>query len=253
VGCWKWSDASVEEARRLADARALELGRMMAEGRPLNHYMYGEQPLREEAIRIVQPEMAVITRNLYGALVLNAARAMFIDVDFGEAKGPGFMGRLFGKSSYSSEEVALGRVLEWSSRHRDLGLRVYRTCAGLRCLVTNCPFDPASATALDLLREIGSDPLYVRLCQAQGCFRARLTPKPWRCGGYMPPGRFPRTNQQEQARFQEWLTDYERRSAGYGVCRFAEHLGPTDIHPELQWILKAHDEVACGSPGGTLA
>src|SRR6185437_11448436 len=82
VGCWKWSDVSVEEARRLADARALELGRILREGRPLDRYLYGEQPLREEVIRTIQPEVAVITRNRYGALVLNAARAMFIDVDF---------------------------------------------------------------------------------------------------------------------------------------------------------------------------
>ena len=34
----------------------------------------------------------------------------------------------------------------------------------------------AMREAADILRALNSDPLYIRLCQAQECFRARVTP-----------------------------------------------------------------------------
>ena len=54
------------------------------------------------------------------------------------------------------------------------GFRIYRTRAGFRLLVTSGTFDPSAAETLALLKEFGSDPLYIRLCKAQECFRARL-------------------------------------------------------------------------------
>src|SRR5256885_12198457 len=90
VACCEWSDLSVEDARRRADARAIELSAKFGDGVPLNRYLYGDRPLREEIVRTIKSaageETAIITRNVYGALVLNTRRAMFIDVDFGAAE-----------------------------------------------------------------------------------------------------------------------------------------------------------------------
>ena len=61
------------------------------------------------------------------------------------------------------------------------GVRVYKTCAGYRGLVTHATFDPTADATLDLMRQFRCDPQYVTLCKRQESFRARLTPKGWRC------------------------------------------------------------------------
>lgn len=258
VSCWRWSDLSLQDAQRNADVRAMELARLFETGRPLDRYGYGEQPLREEIVQILQADAAIVTRNLYGALVLNTSGAMFIDLDFapgGNApRAGGLLSRLLGKPAAAGpEKRALEHVREWGGRRSDLGLRVYRTNAGLRCMVTNRNFEPSGPETLELLRDIGSDPLYVRLCQAQACFRARLTPKPWRCGARNPPSRYPWTSAESESRFRRWQSDYERLSLGYCVCRFVEQAGRGEVHPEIQPILALHDQVACARPDRPLA
>ena len=59
------------------------------------------------------------------------------------------------------------------------------------------------------MKALGADPAFLHLCRIQGSFRARLTPKPWRCGQANPPGSFPR-EPEAQAAFAEWLAQYQR-------------------------------------------
>jgi hypothetical protein len=94
-----------------------------------------------------------------------------------------------------------------------------------------------------MLRAFESDPLYVRLCQAQACFRARLTPKPWRCGMNTPPSRYPWENYDAEFRYREWEQRYERASAQYSVCKLVKQLGPQEIHPDVAPILALHDRL----------
>lgn len=253
VTCWRWSDVSLEDARRRAREHLADLGRTMRGREDLGQYSYGEQPLREEVIRVItnggNQEIAVITRNAYGSLILNTAKAMFIDIDF-EREGiggslAGSIGRLFGKKSISQEEKALQNIEQWGQQHREWGMRVYRTAAGLRCLVTHGPFEPAEQSTLDLLEGLGCDPLYVRLCRSQQCFRARLTPKPWRCGIGRPPSRYPWDDPQDEIRYRRWEEHYQQTSARYATCRLILELGNRTVHPDIHVVLKTHDEFAC--------
>jgi hypothetical protein len=244
--CWGWSDESAEAAQREAYARAERVTARFVSGQPLNRYGYGDRPLREEQLEVFDDEagrtLAVITRNAYGALVLNAARAMFIDIDLPEAKPAGMFGGLLGDKKPSPEAEALARIQQWAARRPDNGLRVYRTAAGLRGLVTSYPFHPADGEAQQILTALGSDPLYATLCRAQESFRARLTPKPWRCGLPNPPGAFPRETPQAEARYQHWLHGYQATAAQYAVCRFIAHYGDTRLHPEIAPIVALHDK-----------
>lgn len=264
VSCWKWSDVSVADAQRQADARAIELAQIARAGARLDRYWYGDRPLREEIVQTLAggagDESAVITRNLYGALVLNAAGAMFIDIDFAgagtgqSAPQGGVLSRLFGKARPTDvEQSTLERVQAWVAPQLGLGLRVYRTHAGLRCLVTSQTVDPAAPETIELLKSAGSDPLYVRLCQAQACFRARLTPKPWRCGLPAPPVRYPWISRQHESLFRQWQSDYERLIPVYSVCRFLRHVGPAAVHRDIQPILALHDRFTCAQPERPLA
>ena len=143
--------------------------------------------------------IAVVTRNSYGSLVLNAERVMFVEIDFpevstGEATKH-FFARLLGRAKKTPEaereEKARASMEQFMAANQGWGLRLYRTFAGLRGIVTHDLFDPKSDFALDVLKRMDSDLLYIRLCKAQECFRARLTPKPWRCGHHANTVRYP--------------------------------------------------------------
>ena len=244
--CWGWSDESAGDAQREAAARAERVTARFLSGQRPDRYAYSDRPLREEQLEVFDDEggrtTAVITRNSYGALVLNAARAMFIDIDLPEAKPQGMLGKLFGSQTATPEAEALGRIEQWAARRPDNGVRVYRTAAGLRGLVTSYPFHPTDGEAQQILHTLGSDPLYITLCRAQESFRARLTPKPWRCGLPNPPGVYPRETPEAEARYQRWLRDYQSATAHYAVCRFIAHYGDPRVHPDLAPIVALHDQ-----------
>lgn len=263
---WGWSDLSEADARTNAERGAAELaGRVAGKGGwPDRHYEYAMagRPLREELVSEHRGDdgraLIAITRNSYGALVLNAAEAMFIDIDGPEQKpgrsGGGFLAGLFGKKpapAAPAEPRELQVVRSWAQAHQDWSLRVYKTKAGLRVLVTHAPMPPESDAVLGAMRELNADPLYVRLCRAQKCFRARLTPKPWRIDIQARPPRFPcdgRAN--EMAR---WKGDYDRRSEAFATCSLLAELGPRIIHPALAAVVQLHDAATKTASGLPLA
>jgi hypothetical protein len=90
---WRGSRSDPAEAQALAQqaVERIAVRIQRGEGFP-ERYAYGDRPLREEVVREIagtpeQPEIA-ITRNSYGAEVLNAARAFFIDVDTAPGDAP---------------------------------------------------------------------------------------------------------------------------------------------------------------------
>jgi hypothetical protein len=158
-----------------------------------------------------------------------------------------FFARLFGRAKKTPEtqreEQAKASVEQFVAARPQWGLRLYRTFAGLRGIVTHDLFDPKSDAALGVLRDMGSDPLYVRLCKAQECFRARLTPKPWRCGLRHNWIRYPIEDAITAERFAQWKAKYDACEGRYATCRFLGHLGSDKIHPEVGRIIELHDFV----------
>jgi hypothetical protein len=209
---WKGSDESLQDAQRQAQAALADRIARKERGEKLGQYPKDGAPLREEVLeQIFNPSgerIAVITRNAAGCLVLNTARVMFVDLDFAnqyptlraaaksfwEAVGGMFRRPNKAIKTQTPQDQLLEQVRNWHSQHPDWAMRVYRTRAGLRLLVAHDLFDPTTALVQQAMRELGADMRYMRLCQAQSCFRARLTPKPWRLkGGRMerPPCAFP--------------------------------------------------------------
>ncbi len=245
---WEWSDLSEADARQKAETRAADIGRRFLAQQTLGRYGYSDRPLREEVKESIKTpagrEVAVVTRNAYGVLVLNALQAMFIDIDFPDTAARRVAG-------YEAE--ARQRVAAWAAQRPDLGLRLYRTCAGLRGLIVNVPFAPTGAEAQGILRDLKSDPLYAKLCQAQDCFRARLTPKPWRCDVLPPPARFPWPNPRAETAYRQWEQAYDRTAMDYATCRLVQELGPRQVHPDIAPVLTLHDYLACAKADRELA
>ena len=139
-----------------------------------------------------------------------------------------------------AECLACEPVWEFARRHPELGVRVYRTAAGLRVIVTGVAASPGSDRARALLTELGSDPLYVELCATHDSYRARLTPKPFRVGARPLPVSWPFADDGARGRYEEWVSQYDGRSSGHAVCRLVSASGP-EPGPEEQRLVGLHD------------
>ena len=251
--CWRWSFQSIAEAQSLAAQAAQQLADRFRTGdMPQRHHgYYPNRPFREPVLREIKngagEVTAVITRNSYGCLVLNTAQVMFVDIDLPEPKpSGGLFKRLFGKPDTKPagdpQSNAIAKVETWTRNHPEWGWRIYRTRAGLRLLATQALVEPASAVADGVFEALGADPLYRQLCKTQKCFRARLTPKPWRCGVRSRPERWPWQDAKAEKRFQKWEAQYQSYAFNWATCELTREMGTRDVHPEVQMILKTHDE-----------
>ena len=223
---WGWSDTNLAEASGQASERLRRIRDWLARrGQTALQHRYGYsdgRPLREEVLREFRaPEgalRAAITRNGYGCLVLNTADMMFVDVDAPEAKGTGWLAGLLScrKPDHTRNPEAfmnplMTHVNNWVGRWPGWGWRVYRTAAGIRLLTTHAPFAPDHAMCQTAFEVFEADPLYRKLCATQRCFRARLTPKPWRCNMDKPRERWPWGNERMEAQFRKWEAKTPRR------------------------------------------
>lgn len=254
-----WSDESLDEARRVARETASRVAQKLASGGAKGHYLYGDRPLPEPIIRtFVDPAgatRAAVTRNAYGALVLNTRDLMFIDIDRDDAGPPSIsaasvvasgLRSLFGKAAPPPppppvQASEIPQSIAAVAQNHNLAARVYKTAAGYRVLVTNARYTAGDAHAQALLQEFGSDPLYVRLCSMQQSFRARLTPKPWRCDLGMPPVTFPFETPQAEAQHAEWVRKYTTATRMYATCRYLGFTG-SEMEPDFEELVLFHDQ-----------
>lgn len=264
---WGWSTRSVQEAAQVAADRLQQALARVRSGQELRQQYYPRLPLREETLAEVSgPDgqlIAVITRNRYGAEVLNTEAVLIADVDLpapsssGTAGGRGLMGRLFGRPAAPAEPEpdpegeALQRIGAFAGRHPEWGTHVYRTAAGLRVIVTGTGAAPDSERAGQLLGELDSDPIYLRLCVAHHTYRARLTPKPWRVGDRAMPHSWPLDPGYQTEAVARWLSRYTQRSAGYATCQRIGSYGAAPSAIEQQ-VLAVHDRVSRADEGHDL-
>lgn len=258
------SNESLADAKANAHKLAQQTAEVLRRGDFPGGYLYSDRPVREEIIEDFGSEAdpyAVITRNAYGSLVLNTARVLFADIDqeptTDGASNPlkpliGLVGSFFGIPGVAGEifgddepEDIPAEVAEFVQNSPGLGLRLYRTAAGFRCLVTSREFDPLSAESEHLLTELGSDPLYIKLCQVQECFRARLTPKFWRCDLPAPPARFPWADASQEQSMRDWERTYSRGSEEYATCEFLDAFGSPEIDSQIAAMVDLHDRLTC--------
>jgi len=266
VTCSAWGWSLDDPARAQADglSRARKIFDRLINGPRPDKYEYADQPPREEIVSAARQgdrDVAIVTRNRYGALVLNAASVLFVDVDYPKIKPSGVWDALvllFSRSQRewrkaAARELTLESVRRWSQQNTGRAFRVYRTCAGLRLLFVDRLYEPKSEETARILRELDSDPLYCRLTLKQECFRARLTPKPWRCGSKDPPNQYPWTDQNAERRYRDWQRRYEKAADGYRVCDLVETCGKPAHNDEIDTILALHDELACAGADKELA
>lgn len=241
-------------------------------------------PIREEILD--RQDEAVLTRNLYGAKCLNTPNVLFADVDAEEWPSLGFyilvdailvilgvvlcsilvpkvwaigfvvaafgpfvtkpIHDAFHAQKGGAKQVSLDRIRKFVLKHPDWHLRVYETPAGWRALALHQTFSPSEQAVADFFHAIQADPIYVRMCKNQNCFRARVSPKPWRIGIKSrlksSPGGWPMPPERLRDR-ERWVHEYEARAPEFASCRFVEEIGSPTVSPEAERIRLLHDSL----------
>ncbi len=125
-------------------------------------------------------------------------------------------------------------------------LRLYRTPRGFRVLVMHRTFDPAEAEVAECFNALNADPLYAQMCLRQHCFRARVSPKPWRIGmktHIRPRGTWPIDPVALPVR-TKWIEQYNQMATSYASCEFIETLGSGMVNSTTQAVKVLHDELS---------
>ncbi len=256
---WRGSDESEAAARAAVDRALAEAAARVSAGREQGEngwYEYAEstrpEPMADEFIGDDGERIAAVTLNRYGATIINTARVPFIDVDLPEQGGTGGLSRLFGRKKAASDPraEAVARLDAWVRERSGRSARVYRTAAGLRYLLPATEMDPSGEEARALMERLGADERYANLCRVQGCYRARLSPKPWRIGVPSP------TNMKygcDATGLDEWNERYQRACAGHAVCELSAELGGAPPTPAGERVTDLHDSATGVGTGLPLA
>ncbi len=227
------SNVSEADAREEAERRLIWLRRkVMGERQPPEIY---EAEIREQVLETLS-DRAVVTRNRYGARVLNCEVLPILDVD----NPPSAWWQMFARQTDAWRLAQMQKTLTALAEHHHqdgLGFRLYATAKGFRVVVVGKEIEPRHALARKLAHSLNTDPLYWRLCLKQGCYRARLTPKPFRIKVPTIKVPFPPTPESMET-VDAWEASIQDRAQTFGVCRFIRRFG----HDATPPLVKQHDE-----------
>ena len=228
------SNNSMDDAARKAKEKMEKVKRKInGERRIFDEY---EVEIREEILKVID-DKAIITRNRYGAQVLNAESLMFLDID----KPKTSFGSLFKKSNPQQDKeniYEMVRKLAGGSKYSGLNFRIYETFQGARVIVLGKDFNPLDNATFSMMKEFNCDALYTSICRKQNCFRARLTPKPRPLN--LQTYKVKYHLETVHIQFENWLQNYDRESRNYNVCKFIGQVGTSHFIPEA---VRLHDEL----------
>jgi hypothetical protein len=249
-----WSYNSKSEALEKAELKAKKILEIVLSGKKPDSYEYSLSPICEEIVEDVYCEdkvVAVISRNRYGALVLNTESVMFADKDF----QPFFAGGIINQIKFlfnperkrllvsKQRDEEIEQVLNWGKQNPEHPFRLYKTFAGMRLIFVGKLYNPKDEATISLLNSLGSDPMYVKLTKNQACFRARLTPKPWRVKCQRPRHRFPYLNEKHTEENFLWVQNYTLKSTNHKVCELLSGKNINIEIPEIKRIVQQHDKM----------
>ena len=204
-----------------------------------------EVPIKEHVNQIID-DSNVVTICRYGALILNTQQYTFLDLD----DYPFDFKDIFRSyKNMSKKERIVHKFLERIDRYPVLGsdFRIYETTKGIR-VIGKKYIDPTEKKYFSLMRKLSVDWIYIQLSKKQRCYRARLTPKPYRMK--MKTIRVKDPLFCETQEYLDWAREYREHSKKYSVVKLLKTVGK-DFG--LEPVIKLHDEVCNSYSKSTLA
>ncbi|MEZ6142326.1 MAG: hypothetical protein R3B84_17335 [Zavarzinella sp.] len=148
------------------------------------------------------------------------------------------------------------RLEQFVANRPDWNIRVYRTPNGYRLLVTHRTFQTTDPEVLECFMLLSADPTYEAMCINQQCFRARVTPKPWRVGItqhiYPRRGVWPVAPEYAEAR-QQWIAEYNLACQDFASCEYLMEIGSGKIDRKVDVVIQFHDKLSKATSGLPIA
>jgi hypothetical protein len=164
--------------------------------------------------------------------------------------------RISGEFRADQEAIVRQKIDQVLKSYSSWRVRLYRTPAGFRLLAMHRLFKPDEPEVSEFFKALEADPVYVQMCKNQHCFRARVSPKPWRIGikdHIRPrPGVWP-VNAANLDTRNKWIRAYEAASAGFASCRFVETYGNSAVHSKAAAVCELHDRLSQALSGRDIA
>lgn len=181
-----------------------------------------EVEIREEQVQVID-EFAVITRNRYGAHVLNTEKLMILDVD---TPPTSFLDLFAKKTEQWKIDKLINAVdkLHKSLNEKSISFRIYKTCKGFRVILVGKDITAEEELAHKISKALNVDKLYWLLCKKQNCYRARLTPKPSRIKHKAIRINFPDCLDKKDE-ILAWEKAYLEKANNFSVCKFIKEIG----------------------------
>lgn len=226
------SNESKEDAHTEATTKAHQIEERIKNRSQKEKY---EVAIREHVDQIID-ETNIISICRYGAKILNTTQYTILDLDDYRFSFFDLFGRL---KKLSKKERIIYKFERNVTRFPELGrdFRIYETNKGIR-VIGKQYVTPAGKYYTAMMRKLSVDGIYVQLSKKQNCYRARLTPKPYRMKSATIKIRCPLDC--ETSAYYDWSNTYEAASKNFSVVKLAKING-MDFSQEP--IVKLHDEI----------
>ncbi|MCK5855384.1 MAG: hypothetical protein KAG56_09190 [Sulfurovaceae bacterium] len=217
---WKAIDGVIDKAKKQVE-KGLKYGKSSTDFLQWD-YAYNEGVLAEEIYQEKSDDkklILVITRNRYESLCLNTPNVAFIDLDVPKTEN----NRL---QLYKTKiEKKVSQYFDEHTQHSGV---LYETAEGMRLVFTHQLISVDNAKKQGFFDFTYCDPLYVKMCIIQECFRARLTPKPWRAE--------------------------KNKGENLAICRLVKKFNESMSldHKEINTVLNLHDKYCLSDKASTL-
>lgn len=211
------SNLSKADAYNLAVARAKEIEERILQKTGIEDY---DVAIKEHVAESID-QHNVITVCRYGAKVLNTNQYTILDFDHYPVD---IFDRFKAVRKLDKKQRIIVKFEERLQKYPELGqdFRIYETTNGIR-IIGKHYFAPTEPGHAKLLRKFGVDLLYVQLSQKQKCYRARLTPKPYRIKFRTIKIGSPLDCETEN--YQLWEQEYRLKSSHFSVVKLLKTLG----------------------------
>ncbi|MFV0477042.1 MAG: hypothetical protein ACK5ME_04300 [Parahaliea sp.] len=224
------SNVSKEDASAQITLLAREIEQRILRGEQKEEY---DAAIREHIAELID-EHNVITVCRYGARIWNTTQYTVLDIDYSSLTFFDFFRAI---RKLGRKERIVARFEKNIKKYSELGsdFRIYETQKGVR-VIGRKYIDPDSKNYEALMKSLNVDWLYIMLSKKQKCYRARLTPKPYRMR--FRTIRIKSPLDCEEPSYEQWSKDYDKRSEDFSVVSLIKIIG-NDFSKEK--LIQKHD------------